>query len=226
MDHAGPDETPDHIEYLVEESFRILEHDVLESRRRPFICAEVSHGETVLDGPRGRRPAAPAFPGLAHHLVLVGGPPAHGVLLDRPSPAVRRSIEPIRLNRKRRAVIPRQVHVRFLACADQAHDFRREPGGQDRLDDGPVVRFLEGQLPGVDAPLDAGVQVGAVRHRLGSLFSYWRSQDGLRNPGTPKGSYAAPGAVRKTVEDILPGTPSATRASPSMVASSLKLSDR
>src|SRR5881397_3262905 len=91
MDHAGPDETPDHIEYPVEESFRILEHDVLESRRRPFIRAEVSHGETVLDAPRGRRHADPAFPGLAHHLVLVRGPPTHGVLLDRPSPAVRRS---------------------------------------------------------------------------------------------------------------------------------------
>src|SRR3989454_6133815 len=54
------------------------------------------------------------------------------------------------------------------------------------------------------APLDAGVQVGAVRHRLGSFFSYWRSQDGLRNAGTPKRSYAAPGAVRKTMQDIMP----------------------
>src|SRR5436309_15184491 len=99
MDHAGPDETPDHIEHPVEESFRILEHDVLESRRRPFICAEVSHGETVLDAPRGRRHADPAFPGLAHHLVPVPGPPTQRVPLDRPSPSWRRSIEPMRVDR-------------------------------------------------------------------------------------------------------------------------------
>src|SRR3989442_1629496 len=204
MDHAGPDDTPDRIEHPVEELSRFFEDDVLESRRRPFIRAEVSHREAVLDAPRRRRHADPAFPGLAHHLVLVRGPPAHGVLLDRTSAAMRGPIQSVRLDRERRAVVPRQVHVRFLACADQAHDFRRKAGGQDRLHAGPVVRFLEGQLPGVDAPLDAGVQAGAVPHRVSSFGSYWRSQDGLRNAGTPKRSYAAPRAVRETMQDIMP----------------------
>src|SRR5207245_3824659 len=49
MDHAGPDETPDHIEHPVEEFSRVFEHDVLESRSRPFIRAEVSHREAILD---------------------------------------------------------------------------------------------------------------------------------------------------------------------------------
>src|SRR5436309_3007181 len=105
----------------------------------------------------------------------------------------------VRLDRDRRAVVPREVYVRFLACADQAHDFRREPGGQDRVHDGPVIRFLEGQLPGVDAPLDAGVQVRAVRHRFGPFGSRWRSQGEPTNAGTPNWSYAAPGAVPKTM---------------------------
>jgi len=222
----SPWTTPDHIEHLFEEFFRVLEHDVLESRSRPFLRAEVSHREAVLDTPRGCRHADPAFPGLAHHLVLVRGPPAHGVLLDRPSPAMRGPIEPIRFDRERRAVVPHQVHVRFLACADQAHDFRREPGGQDRLDDGPVVRFLEGELPGVDAPLDAGVQVGAVRHRFDSFVSRWRSQGERANAGTPKRSQAAPGAVRKTMQDIMPGTSWSTRPSYAMVGSTFNLSAR
>src|SRR2546425_10889152 len=81
MDHAGPDETPDRIEHTVEELSRVFKDVVLESRRWPFIRAEVSHREAVLDAPRRRRHADPAFPRLAHHLVLVRGPPAHGVLL-------------------------------------------------------------------------------------------------------------------------------------------------
>ncbi len=62
MDHAGPDETPDHIEHPFEEFSRVFEHDVLESRRRPSIRTEVSHREAVLDAARGRRHTDPAFP--------------------------------------------------------------------------------------------------------------------------------------------------------------------
>src|SRR5437867_9147380 len=64
MDHAGPRETPDQIEHPVEEFFWVLEHNVLESRSGPFLRAEVSHREAVLDAPRGCRHTDPAFPGL------------------------------------------------------------------------------------------------------------------------------------------------------------------
>ena len=49
---------------------------------------------------------------------------------------------------------------------------------------------------------------------------------GSTNAGTPKRSYAAPGAVRKTMQDIMPGTSWSTRPSHAMVASTFNLSPR
>src|SRR5256885_8860005 len=49
---------------------------------------------------------------------------------------------------------------------------------------------------------------------------------GSTNAGTPKRSYAAPGAVRKTMQDIMPGTSWSTRPSRAIVISTFKLSAR
>src|SRR3989442_12057716 len=96
MDHPGADEPADTVEHLLQEFARVVEADILKSRGGTFLGPEVLHREAVLDPARGRRHADAALPGLTHHLVLVGGPPPHRVLLHGPPAPMGGPVEAVR----------------------------------------------------------------------------------------------------------------------------------
>ena len=75
-----------------------------------------------------------------------------------------RAVETVRLYREGRAVVCAQVDIRFLACANQIADLRREARVEDRLRGPAVSAFAQVDRPMVNAPLDARVQGRIVRH--------------------------------------------------------------
>src|SRR2546426_7487737 len=118
MDHPGADKSADALDPLPEKFARVVEADILKPRGGTILGPEVLHREAVLDPSRGRRHTGAALPGLTHHLVLVGGPPPHRVLLHGPPAPMGRPVEAVRLDCDWRAGVPRQEDVSLLACAD------------------------------------------------------------------------------------------------------------
>ena len=77
---------------------------------------------------------------------------------------MRCSVESIGLDRERGAIVAAEVHVRFLACADQAADLGRETRIEDRFGGPSVAAFVEVDRPMVDSPLDARIEGRIVGH--------------------------------------------------------------
>src|SRR5213592_2299285 len=202
MDEPGVGERIDARQYGPEERFGRLEADVVEAGCRGLV-PNVSHRQEILHPPRRRRHGSSALPGLAHHLELVGGKPGHRVDLDRSTAAVRGPVESIRLHRERRAVVPAQVDVRFLACADQAPDLGREARVEDGLRGPAVSGLTQVDRPMIDAPLDARVQGRVIRH-LGivGLFGLDRTAGHMCRDEITR----SPARIGKLVGTSSPGT--------------------
>src|SRR6266704_2282660 len=151
----------------------------------------------------------------------------HRVDLDRPAAAVGRPVESIRFDRKRRAVVRAQVHVRFLARADHAEDVRRETRVEDRVGGPAVAAFAQLDRPVIDSPSDARVERGIVRHS----FRFRWVMNGIRKARTRTPVAVTeikrlPARSGKRTRTSSPGTSWSYGPSPSMELRRINLSGR